>query len=677
MRSRTITIDQALHGYSKGHKELSTSIELDDQSRTTMLMMSDLLAVSDLRPNESYLTIYPLRSASRHVIARTWPAGRNYRPGSVWTHSLILDYQALTLMNDLLALRALFEMPLEHGSRLYSRPIILDPDAPSGVTVAPDARIGSALRQLYGSQPRRLVALPSSTAEQDEILTLALWRQMWPGLRRDFSALTNRGDRSASLDSNCTLRFTSSPTETADESAPAVIEGLAQLEADLPAPGPTALRVFLSRYVIEAQESRRVAAPLAALMADDNLPVTERFERLRKVTGGAPLPRFKRDILNREFARVSTSSGLISLVRAVRGEDSDLDLDLSQVLDLASVMSASKLGELIATVAPSNAHQLGGQLFRAIVRESSLQRLASVAEKVDRARLVELRPELLQIDRFWPEEDDARAKILSGLAPDVMDIQTALQVFGRSIGPRTVSVLMRSVSTLPNTTIVLLLKVDHAAVRDSIADWVIKSPGRLMEIAEKRQELDRRAVETLARAQVGESSSPSKPSAWADLIIDKFGSAPSATGALNVVGYLAALAIGGSRGFDMARCVFDPLERSVRSRSLSRGEEGYLSRHLSNYSQSWSPGKAVIQSALTKWPVTSSQAGAFDLTGSDAAHDEMVDEILIRCGRSGLKDTLRLPNLPERAQTRIRYRLTPPKSKSKSTSNPWAWLFGE
>jgi hypothetical protein len=291
--------------------------------------------------------------------------------------------------------------------------------------------------------------------------------------------------------------------------------------------------------------------------------------------------------------------------------------------------------------------------------------------------MVELRPELLQVDRFWPEADVARADIIAGLAPDAFDLDTALGVFGRSIGANTVSALMRNVSTLPSDTVVSLLKVDQGAVRDAIADWLIKSPGRLMEIAERRHELDRRAVETLAGAQVRGSPLPSEPGVWADLIIDWFGPAPSAIVALNAVGYLAALAIEGSRGFALASLVFDPLERSVRARSLSRSEEGYLSRQLSSYSWSSSLGKAVIRTALTKWPITSSQAGAFDLTGSDAARDEMVDEILIRYGRADVEDILRLPSLPERAQARIRDRLTATKPKSKSSSNPWSWFFGE
>src|SRR5271155_660887 len=100
-----VRIDQAFHGYDRGHRELATSIALDDRSRATMLVLSDLLASTDLQKGISYLTSYPLKSASRHVLARTWAAGHGYRPGSVWTHSLILDYQALALVTDLIALR--------------------------------------------------------------------------------------------------------------------------------------------------------------------------------------------------------------------------------------------------------------------------------------------------------------------------------------------------------------------------------------------------------------------------------------------------------------------------------------------------------------------------------------------------------------------------------------------
>ena len=159
METTLVRVDQSLHGYSRGHKEIVSSIELDEQSRATMLMMSDLLAVSDIQPGETYLTIYPLKTASRHVIARTWAAGKGYRPGSVWTHSLILDYQALTLINDLAVLRPCFAEPSDGDFSRYSREVRLDVSMRVGVHDA-DQRSAAALHQLYGDDARQLVELP-------------------------------------------------------------------------------------------------------------------------------------------------------------------------------------------------------------------------------------------------------------------------------------------------------------------------------------------------------------------------------------------------------------------------------------------------------------------------------------------------------------------------------------
>lgn len=290
----------------------------------------------------------------------------------------------------------------------------------------------------------------------------------------------------------------------------------------------------------------------------------------------------------------------------------------------------------------------------------------------DRVRMAGIRPELLGINSFWPTGDGERADIIVRLAPGTLPLEEALRLFGPSIETMTVTALIRDVTTLSSRMIASLLKVDQSPVRDTIAEWVVSSQDRLVDIARWRQELDRRAVETLAKAQIRKSVPLTEPGAWADLIIDGFGSTWSSIDALNVVGYLSALAVDGPRSLDLARQVFDPLERSVRARTLSRIEESYLSQHISVYSQSWSLSKALLQSALTKWPVTSLDNGALGLVGGDTALDEMMEEILIRYGRSQLEDILQLPQLPERARSRIQHVLTP--SKKKLTLNIFPWL---
>ncbi|WP_034881974.1 GAP1-N1 domain-containing protein, partial [Gluconobacter thailandicus] len=99
--TESFRVDQIVHGYARGHKELARSLDLDDHSRATMVVMSDLLIDRVLQEDVSYLACYPLPSAARHVLARTWSAGPDYRPGSVWTHSLLLDYATLAQIHDL------------------------------------------------------------------------------------------------------------------------------------------------------------------------------------------------------------------------------------------------------------------------------------------------------------------------------------------------------------------------------------------------------------------------------------------------------------------------------------------------------------------------------------------------------------------------------------------------
>lgn len=668
-----VRIDQALHGYSRGHKELASSVELDERSRTTMLMMSDLLAVTDLQSDESYLTVYPLKSVSRHVIARTWAAGRNYRPGSVWTHSLILDYQALTLIIDLVSLLSHFELPVEGAIRAYERPLEVDANKRSDISVGPDNRIPAALRQLYGLDPQQLVVLPHFTAERDEILTLAIWRQMWPGMRRDFSALTNLGDGSVHFECGCTLRFTRHSSQIDDQPCFGIEEGLKELEADLPESGPTPLRSFLSRYVIEGREPRRLAAALAASRADDMLPPDVRLKQLRRLTGGASLPRLVRDLLTQQFARIGSSADLLSLVRFARNET--VDIDLTAPIELAAVMSLDDLGDLIASTGPSAPDELGARLYTDLIKNLPTDRLARVANGDDRLRMAKIRPELLHVSHFWPLDDASRAAMMKELGPGVLSLADALDIFGASIGARTVSALMSHPVDLTPAMATSLLKVDESAVRDEIATWVVSSPNRLRLVADRQYDLDRRTIETLAKAQLSQGVLPRDPQSWVKLIESVIGDVPSRSEALNVVSYLCSLALPESQALGLARTVFDPLHGAVRCRALSGVEERYLSKYITPYSRSWSLSKALVQSALSKWPVTSIQAGAFAITRSEAVQDEIIDEILTRNGKPGLEAILQSPYLSEHAQTRIQHKLTPPKSKRGN--NPWSWLFDE
>lgn len=84
-------IHQALHGYKNGHHKLASSLSLPTESENKMLLFSDWSEYDGGVDNDlSYLTCYPLGDNIYYVIAKTWYSQESERPGSVWTHSLII-----------------------------------------------------------------------------------------------------------------------------------------------------------------------------------------------------------------------------------------------------------------------------------------------------------------------------------------------------------------------------------------------------------------------------------------------------------------------------------------------------------------------------------------------------------------------------------------------------------
>ncbi|WP_043607170.1 hypothetical protein [Novosphingobium sp. B-7] len=673
MDTRIIKIDQAIHGYARGHKELASSIELDDRSRATMLMMSDLLAVSDLQPDETYLTVYPLKSASRHVIARTWPAGRAYRPGSVWTHSLILDYQSLTLIHDLMGLMSLFERPSNLTGDLHLGPILIEADGLSSPPFRDDGRASIALEQLYGSHPRELILLPCRKRYQDEMLTLALWRQMWPGLRRDFLAITNSGDGTVPLESSCMLRFVRDRATMPVETDPYISSGINCLDDDLPLPGPTPLRSFIARYAIESKVPRRMAASLANIWEDQRRPAFTQLKKLREMTDGNPLPRLTRHVLTHGVTQVEQAEALIDLVRIAR--DENLDVDLSPIIELASHLSLRDLRTALDIARSATPDSFGSTFYAGVVEHLPLDAIVDVARDDERLPMAKIRRELLSVSSFWPASDDLRAALIALITPSAADLHGLVAIFGESIGPNAMVAIMALVDKLPLSEAASLLHSQNHLVRHSIAFWFASSPDRMQSLVGMKGSLDRQTVILLASALIHGDLPPRAPDTWAALINDALQPENTRPAALNVIGFICALATRSEESYGLACSVFDPLDQSIRNKKLSGVEEKYLTKFLATLSSSRSPRKALVQATLTRWPLNKSNIKAFGITRSAVVHEEIVDEILIRNNADELKRVLDAPGLPEHARDRMVHRLKAPKTPK--SANPWWWLFGE
>lgn len=111
MKCEKIRIDQALHGYSKGHRLLCTSQKMSDSNAKKMTMLSDLSGNEFVRGFEEYYTGYRL-SNDKIVLACTWYANEMSRPGCVWTHSLIIELKEIRNCNrDINEIFSLFRKP--------------------------------------------------------------------------------------------------------------------------------------------------------------------------------------------------------------------------------------------------------------------------------------------------------------------------------------------------------------------------------------------------------------------------------------------------------------------------------------------------------------------------------------------------------------------------------------
>ena len=170
-----------------------------------MLVLSDMSGPSMAPGFETYFTGYPLPDDGLFALGRTWHAPEMARVGCVWTHTLLLDSDALENVRDVLGLVTLFQHPSNNSDfGNYSIPLAL-PSRATGTGLlgaGQEQRARSILAALYGA--REPVFLVGEDAQTYEQLILAIWGQQWPHFRSRFSfctgAIHSREYQGAALD---------------------------------------------------------------------------------------------------------------------------------------------------------------------------------------------------------------------------------------------------------------------------------------------------------------------------------------------------------------------------------------------------------------------------------------------------------------------------------------------
>ncbi|MDX6768767.1 MAG: hypothetical protein SF051_04495 [Elusimicrobiota bacterium] len=186
---------QLLHGYSRGHTLLAGSIDLPPDIQRQLAVLSDLSGAASVRGFESYITGYPLPKIGYFALARTWTAPEMPRPGCVWTHTLLLDFNTLGGISSFAQIEQLFRRPeiSENGGfESYSNALNELPAANQVRTRNQELDRRIASQVLFGlyEAPKRPVILLADSSEDFEQLVISIWLQQWADLRKSFAFCT-------------------------------------------------------------------------------------------------------------------------------------------------------------------------------------------------------------------------------------------------------------------------------------------------------------------------------------------------------------------------------------------------------------------------------------------------------------------------------------------------------
>ncbi len=183
-------LHQLLHGYEGGHRLLAASTTLPPLADQVAVELSDLSG-SAIDPSLlPYLTGYPLPSTDYYALAFTWTADEMPRPGSVWTHTLLIPQAQVATARSFIQMLGLFVRPsLGHDLDSYKRPV---PMPSVGDTAASGlADIAKAIRILASLyQQARPAIVPANTPDEFLYPVLHVWRQQWASLRQRFTFCT-------------------------------------------------------------------------------------------------------------------------------------------------------------------------------------------------------------------------------------------------------------------------------------------------------------------------------------------------------------------------------------------------------------------------------------------------------------------------------------------------------
>ncbi len=249
-----------------------------------MLVMSDVSGSGVAGLGTPYLTGYPLTDSGLYALSMTWPAPEMPRPGCVWTHTFLISFADLAIMDVPSALAKLFTRPSQERLGGFESDVHVEFSSTFREPISSKGThhlrvLGNAL---YGHPEEQIWARRTADVDVDDVV-LRLWDQQWPRLRRSFKfcTLTTR-DRSQDVllfdlqlttggNNSPQLRFASTlegfeATDVVDDS------WLADLAQDAEHPTRSSLRQMLRLLGADLLGGREAMRPICMLHAALEIP---------------------------------------------------------------------------------------------------------------------------------------------------------------------------------------------------------------------------------------------------------------------------------------------------------------------------------------------------------------------------------------------------------------------
>ena len=169
-------IHQALWGYSSGHDLLASSTPLSNQSLKILGPLSDLSGPAVPKGFDGYLTGCFLPAENFYALSKTWYAPEMPRLGCVWTHTLLLDCNSSTEINQI-DLESLFQRPnalKRTWKNFYMMPIEIDGACKSELTPSDIQKTAYCLLSILTRHAEPVVAVAEDNATLNAALVYML-----------------------------------------------------------------------------------------------------------------------------------------------------------------------------------------------------------------------------------------------------------------------------------------------------------------------------------------------------------------------------------------------------------------------------------------------------------------------------------------------------------------------